>query len=49
MILKQYIAFVKSKHTAYFHRKKIHGGKLGRSKNAPEGNDLIDKSNLMSD
>lgn len=38
--------FVKSKHTAYFSPKKdTWWRELGRSKNAPEGNDLIDKSN----
>ncbi|AWI43343.1 hypothetical protein BJG88_00350 [Staphylococcus nepalensis] len=38
--------FVKSKNTAYFSPSKVTWAKeLGRSKNAPEGNDLIDKSN----
>ncbi|PTK89447.1 Mur ligase family protein [Staphylococcus gallinarum] len=38
--------FVKSKNTAYFSPNKVTWAKeLGRSKNAPEGNDLIDKSN----
>ncbi|WP_259339112.1 hypothetical protein [Staphylococcus warneri] len=42
--------FVKSKHTTYFSPKKdTWWRELGRSKNAPEGNDLIDKSILMSD
>ncbi|RIO88893.1 Mur ligase family protein [Staphylococcus gallinarum] len=39
-------SFVKSKNTAYFSPNKVTWAKnLGRSKNAPEGNDLIDKSN----
>jgi len=39
-------SFVKSKNTAYFSPSKVTWTQeLGRSKNAPEGNDLIDKSN----
>ncbi|MEJ7479602.1 Mur ligase family protein [Staphylococcus pasteuri] len=39
-------SFVKSKNTAYFSpNKETWWKELGRSKNAPDGNDLIDKSN----